>query len=210
MEEASLGEWEQRVVISLELSGKAELGGQTELQGQPCAIRGEVQVDGNRQRGSTPGGPEGRGPRRRGGPRWVSASSAPRVSLALAPAGGLALPFSSPWVEIPLRPKSPPSCFHSPVGDAHPDVASSHPTRASIPPWNPHPAAPAPSPKARASRVDPPSPAPGLAPRLGGNQEPQVQELTAQSFVSHHSGGGQCEIGVRAGLVPPEASLLGV
>lgn len=127
MEEAGPGEWEQRVVISLELSGKAELGGQTELQGQPCAIRGEVQVDGNRQRGSTPGGPEGRGPRGRGGPRWVSASSAPWVSLALAPARGLALPFTSPWVEILLRPKSPPSCFHSPVGDAHPTPDMWHP-----------------------------------------------------------------------------------
>ena len=62
MEWAGLGEWEQRAVTSLELSGKAELGGQTESQGHPRAIRGEVLVDGNRHRGSTPGSPEGRAP----------------------------------------------------------------------------------------------------------------------------------------------------
>ena len=68
MEGAAPGEWEQQTVISLELSGEAELGGQMEPQGHPHAIRGEVQVDRNRQRGSTPGSPECRSPRGRGGP----------------------------------------------------------------------------------------------------------------------------------------------
>ena len=43
-------------------------GRSAEPQGHPCAIGGEVQVDGNSQRGSAPGGPGGRGPRGRGRP----------------------------------------------------------------------------------------------------------------------------------------------
>ena len=58
--------------------------------------------------------------------------------------------------------------------------------------------------------MDPPSPAPGLAPRLSGNQEPQVQELTDPSFTPHSSGGARTKMEVWAGLVPPESSLLGV
>lgn len=201
---------EQRVVISLELERQGRARGtdgapRTTLCHQRRSAGGREQAE-----GLTPGAQKAGVPAERRAPMGVSllcSLSLPGSRSSRGPGSPLLL---SPGWKSPLRPKSPPSCFH-PVGDTHPDVASSHPTRASIPPWNLDSRGPAPFPKARASRVDPPSLSLQAShPRLGGNQEPQVQELTAQSFISHHCGGGQCEIGVRAGLVPPEASLSGV
>lgn len=66
MEEASLGEWEQRVVISLELSGKAELG--TTLCHQRRSAGGREQAE-----GLNPGGPGRQGsPVERRAPMGVS------------------------------------------------------------------------------------------------------------------------------------------